>query len=284
MQQTRIIKVHERLRLELLAAKNYQEFLQIYCDKKRGGISYATLTKRAGFSSRAYVRETVLGRRRLTLPASLKFSLGMKLSADWKEYFHCLAALDCKDFLPDQTPAEIQEKLKMLTGRLKQIRKPRTQKSERPDLADQVLRIQDFPLIYAAIGIDDEQVTVADVVNRTGVDRKIVESSLQKMKKLGLILFEGQHITPLDNHFVLSEAGRSRFARELFLSAIRALSHQCNEDFSSKEKLFHQSFLCVQKKDLPALKKQLDETILHFVNQALNNDGDKIVRILVALT
>jgi uncharacterized protein (TIGR02147 family) len=271
----------EGLRKKLLEAKNYREFLQTYCNKKIGGVSYSTLASRAGFSSRAHVRETVLGKRRMTLSASLKFVSGMKLSTEWQEYFKYLLALDYPEFLPNRNQIEIQDKLKLLSIRLKQSKKKRRNVLGRPDLADQILRIPHFPLIYAAIGIEGEDITIEKISTRTGLETNVILSSLKNMANLGLIVQTKASVRPLENHLALSEAGRSVLARELFISSLKDLRRASELDFESKEKLFHQSFFCVQKSMLTKLKKELNETILEFVSNSLDPDGDHVVQILV---
>lgn len=275
--------IQNKLSKELLEAKNYKEFLQVFCNKKIGGLSYSNLAKRSGFSSRAYLREIVLGHRKMSSKSAVKIIKGMKLTQDWGLYFSYLLALDYPELMPELTANELILKIKKMAKMLKLNTLKIKNVTGDIKLSEEILKIPNFALIYAAIGLDSSEITPNIIATRTDLNLKEVKVSLSLMENLGLINISSQNICSTENHLFLSEAGKSKIVQQFFISALLNLKKEAERSFDSNEKLFHQSYLCVKKSKLKTLKQELNKKVLDFVNDNLDSDGDKVISVVLGL-
>lgn len=275
------IRKYEEIRLRLLKATSYQEFLQVYCES---GVSYSALGKRSGFSSRAYVREIVLGRRRLTLPSVMKFAAGMGLTATWKDYFLHLCALENPEFIQKRTAEEVRARLANIANKLSREKKRhQVENKESEDLADKVLQIPMFPLVFALIA--GRETTIDRVAVQVKSSLETVKRSVEKMQALKLLEYdrESGRINGKDTHLSLTHVGKSRLASHFYLVSLDDAKGQVFRSFNSDDKLFHQSYFCVPQDKMQELKKELRELILRFVDENIDFSGDKVARLMVSL-
>lgn len=62
--------------------------------KKSKPLSYAEFARRAGFSSRAFARELLIGKRRITASTFAQIAKALGLKGAWKDYFQTLVMIE----------------------------------------------------------------------------------------------------------------------------------------------------------------------------------------------
>lgn len=106
----------------LLSFDNYRDFLKFFLKPSgevRKPLSYAEFSRRAGFASRAFPRDVILGARSITSDTLPKFIKGMGLTGEWRDYFSLLVQKDLAKANSNELQ-KIETKLLRLCLRLKQ--------------------------------------------------------------------------------------------------------------------------------------------------------------------
>lgn len=270
--------------VQLLAAPDYRTFLQEYCELTP--LSFAALARRSGFASRAYVREVIEGKRRLTVLSVGKFSTGLHLRGDWKPYFRLLVARTEKDSCPEGwSSARIERQLEILRAKIEGKRSRRAVKND-PDLVDSYLKVPYFLEIYAASGEIGSGSSLNEIQLRTGLDSRVLKSSLSKMEKLGVFVRDQakERFLPTDFHIAISAAERSEYFRRAYVKGLELARKGATHDLGSPEKLFFQSTFCVRVNDLPILKQRLRKLLDEFVESSIDGSGERVVNLITALS
>lgn len=275
---------NDRFAEELLAAPDYRGFLKLCCRNSRRSVSYSAFARRAGYSSRSYVRDVIEGKRRLTPLAIPKFARAAELTGEWKEYFRLLVAMTEKDARPEGWSRErVASRLGALRDRIRSRRFRRSVTGDKK-LTDRLLTIPHFVEIYTALGIVGERTSVAKVAQRTGLTREALSGSLEKIEQESLVTWDrdADTLTPHDFHLSLTHASQSQRFKSLYQQSLRNAAKESSQDLASLEKLFHQSVFLARKSDLAKMKSELREVLLKYVDSRMDTQGDHVVTLVAA--
>lgn len=264
----------------LATAGNYREFIHTWIEERSrvGRFGFASIARVGGFKSRAFPRDVVLGKKRLT-PRSLgKFTKGLGLPVDLAEVFRILVALeepDCR--APREDVGRIERSLSFHRRRLLS----RTgihikQESQAKIFEDDLMRI------YASLGTEKDGASLQDVILRSRLPEISARMGIDRLLKLGIATWQKDRIYPNESFIVLESLQKSmpfqrRYERSCHRAAKAAESH-----FDSPNKLFLTSAISIREVDLPRLKQELRKILTQFLETAETAEGDRVVELLTA--
>lgn len=267
----------------LLEASDYRDFLKrsFDClrDRKRG-FTYAGFVRKAGFSSRSFPRDVVLGKKRLTFESATRFANALGLRADLKSYFIFLVARDEPELqLPETGDGEIQESLKKLRKRLL------SKFSEiRAEGTPRIYRHKEWLEIYAALGSKESGATLAQVCSRTHLSRSCCRGVLEEMNQAQLVTYDQRtsRYFMRDGHLIFKKLGKDQDFKRWYLQCLEEARTEARQAFQAPESLFFNTVFSISRANLSILKEELRELLLRFVDSAEEPDGDTIARLSLA--
>jgi hypothetical protein len=265
----------------LLSSTNYRSFMKLafaYYLQRNTKFGYSWFARRAGFVSRSFPRDVLLGKRRITQNALQCFLRGFELQGEAAEYFRLLVALDEKDLLPEpMSQKKIRLMLEMAGSRLQKIISP-----EAPDHVAYTDRL--WPFFYAALG---EKGTAESVATKLGMAIDDCKPILEKMERYGVLGSDakqpGTYIC-LSPHLVFEQLGKSLEFRDFFFESMLRCARRAKADFSAIDSIYVHSTLSLSKSVLEEHGSKLREHLLKFVDGAENPEGDVIWEIVLAAT
>lgn len=275
----------------LLGAKSYRDFLSLFFDENpallgfgilRKPLSYAEFSRRAGFASRAFIRDILLGKKRVTLSNFDKIVRGLKLNAQQRDFFRALVALEEPDFRGPPYGRTEDALLKQMA----KIRKSHHLKKINQEIAssEDILKSADVSVVFAASGTEQNGASFAEIIGRCGLTPNQVKNALQALLSSELISFRNDRYYPCSSHVAFERLGGDEFFRKDFLRTVASLKRRFETNPQNDICLFLASTFCVAKSQLPALKESLNQTLLQFISSAEDSAGDSIVELVVGLT
>ncbi|MGE0631099.1 MAG: TIGR02147 family protein [Pseudobdellovibrionaceae bacterium] len=271
---------------KLVKAPDYRAFLGEYFSfvdpVKKRPISFAEFGRKAGFQSRSYPRDVTVGKRRLTAKTLPQFAHALGLSAEWREYFRLLVALDEPDVIFEAWSKDrIQEKLKILRKNL--LRKTPRMNWTDSRKSSSLFKIPHLAKIYAALGAVGVGATLEEIYQRTGLNAKVVSAALEEMKHVGIAKDLTNGRWTADTFHFSAMGSKDQFFKALYQNSLEEAKKASDQYISSNEHLFFTSSVCVQKSDLLKMKKELQDVLLKYVDDAENPDGDRVVNLSCGL-
>lgn len=244
-------------------------------------MSLSDLARAAGFG-RGFPGDVISGKRRLTLKSCQAFERALELPAPGRKLFRLLVAREERDLFPDLSPAAIE---KAIT----RIREMPWNRSHREAAVPRASRDRDMLsdpkvlAVYAAAGSPEHGALLEEIRSRTGLqdaEAKVVVSDLQR---IGLLAERGGRIHPTDFHLFLKGPGKDEFVLKVFRQACMLATQRAREALESEREMFFASSFCVDERRMPELKAALRKTVLRFVDESIDPEGSRVVRLLTAL-
>jgi uncharacterized protein (TIGR02147 family) len=174
--------------LKLAESEDYRSFMRILIEERtRLGfpLSYADISDYAGFKSRSFPRDVILGNKRITLRSLAKFVRGLRLDKDCAALFVALVERESSDCRSErQSIRAVEQKVQRCRSRI-----ARLGKVSQPE-ADVLLNSTTLPKVYAAlrqVRPGDTQLTIS---RRCRLKKEDVENSLQRLLAAGLAVFD----------------------------------------------------------------------------------------------
>jgi len=265
---------------ELNRVRSAGDFLTAAVQARRrihSSFGYAQLARKAGFSSRGYVRDLALGTKKFT-PASLKkVSLALNLDPLEREFFLCLGALQ-----RTEGSSELVAKIEKLRTRiLGERRSPSIRQNE------SFFRTPSWPYIYAALGsITGEGVVLAEVARLARCSVKECDLALRDM--LSRALVERNSVTgrwrALNPHLLIQGIKEAGAFTEFYRASLLMLSARIDEAMAREDSLIHGSVFSVRRDRMPALKRELQVLLTRYADESEDSEGDALATLLCALT
>lgn len=266
----------------LLKAKNSEEFLALAFDalkKSNPRIGFAQLARRMGFSSRSFVRQLVLGQRRLNLTNYKQVASGFKLNAEATRYLGLLIESECEKntSIRKKLPTELKhtrEKLsKSLSKNVKSVKQ------------NHVIGYEKWPLIYAALGSQEKGRSLSDIIKLTGEPHSVCDEILEKLVVNGLARkcsFTSVYF-PSDDIIHLGELGHDKIFQRFFRENLNRNLIRLEREFNHPMSLFYSSAFSVKKADLPDLTKALQDVLEKYMVENETAEGDEIAVLSATL-
>lgn len=277
------IEVISKLAVE---SQTYREFLQqifIYGKKFEPSLSQARVSDRAGFSSRSLLSQITTGKRRPTSQAIIKISKALAITGKTRECFELLIYLEHQDLDPSN------RKLDQLKERLVKVRWQLSHDlSTKPELKESSAAIlfssAESMKVFASLGTVEKGATIDEIISRTRLPKNLVQ------KNLNLFLSHKIINQNQDRYFVNTDSldyaqiGEVESFRKRFQTSAQALAKRAfQSSLESGSELFFLSTIPVRKNQLPELKLRLKQTIIDFLDQAQDDNGDSITEVFIAL-
>lgn len=269
----------------LVASNTYRDFLKkafLELKKQNPRFNYAFFARKAGFSSRSHPKDVAEGYRRMTPAAFAKFSKALGLQGDSKNCFSYLVGLEEPDFQPEiYSKKEILEKLSKVKNRLR----ARLEMQKGSQISD-LYKITHWQEVYAALGTPENGASLGDVTMRTGLSISTCQTSLQRMCEIHLVRLNSElnRYYPKNLHIAFDKLGQDQFFKSGYLDMATALQKDARDNFEKQDRLFFSSAFSIKKTDLPKARKALREVLLQYVADLEDDEGDKIARLVVAIS
>lgn len=267
--------------LALLQAANYREFIRL-CMQGAGSsrpLSFAELSRRAGFSSRSYPSDVVSGYRRITAASLPGFIKALKLKGDLKNYFVLLVSREETDLQPlGLAKEQVNKNLAKVRERLQSRFEGSAETSEK------VYSHKYWLEIYAALGDPTSGASLAEILTKTKIAKTECAEALLKMTEAGLVRQEprSQRYFAVENHISFDELGGAGFFRKHFISSLQELSRQATEEsFSKQDRLFLTSVFSISQDRAEEFRKELRDLMVRFVDSSENPKGDSVAKLVV---
>ncbi|MBL7672421.1 MAG: hypothetical protein JNM39_18225 [Bdellovibrionaceae bacterium] len=275
----------------LLGAKSYRDFLAMFFSKDHGAsvgqthrrtLSYAEFSRRAGFSSRSYIRDILLGKKRVNLSNFEKIAVGLKLTSHQREFFRALVTLEEPGFRVRTTlgPEAI------LAKQILKIRKSCRLKRLSKDKLDVkgLLDSAEVALVFASTGTEIQGASHDEIEGRCKLGQTLVKNALQALIRSDLVSARDGRFFPCSAHVAFERLGGDEFFRHDFLRTVASLKRKFENQPNQSTSLFLASTFCVCESQLPALKESLSQVLFHFISGAEDSQGDTVVELVVGLT
>jgi transcriptional regulator with XRE-family HTH domain len=262
-------------------AKNYRDFLRAYLDER--SINLSDLARLTGFA-RGFPSDVISGRRRLTARTYPAFEKALKIPASGRKLFRLLVAIEEPDIFYD-----LKMSPDLLCEAVENLRKSAWIKSRRDLATREVPFIENLGQnphimsVFAAAGLPGQAASIEQIQKKTQLTRQEVQSSLSALQNSGLIRRIEDLYEPVELHLFLKAFDQSEAITALFQRSCLHASKRSSIAMGSNEELFFASSFCIDSGRLPELKNALRETILKFVDEAMNSDGDRVIQLITAL-
>lgn len=268
----------------LLESENYRDFisrfltLKIKSHKKYG---YSHLARQAGFASRSFPRDIVMGRKNITLFSINKFIRGMSLDSDLSQYFRYLVEIKHENCRQKQVTDQQLEKAR---NNLKSRLVSRNQKKTAEDFKKaNAYEYFQSPKVYAALGPLDLGATLKEIIHRTQLDENTVALILNKLIEDKIIKKIKNKFYAIENHLDLTGLGQSEVFKNFYLQCLEEALRQARLNFNTDNALHFVTAFSINRKDLPALKENLKSLLLQYVDQNEDSKGDYVTKITCSL-
>ncbi|OFZ47545.1 MAG: hypothetical protein A2381_10165 [Bdellovibrionales bacterium RIFOXYB1_FULL_37_110] len=268
-------KRKEDLQKLLLECKSYDEFLRkafSYLQKENKIFNYSELARRGGFPSRSYVRQLILGQKHITWHSLEGICQAFDLTGLSKKYF--IVLWEISNIKNKEKKIKYHSKLAGLT---KQIQGKKTQ------IDTSMYELEDWPLIYASLGSEQEGASLVNIQQRSKLDLKQCVLILKLLEEKGVARQVNSHYFPISNHIALNELGGDQFFKKYFIKKLEALKKRAEKYFTSEQDLFFQSTTCIPLKKIKQFRQDLRELLLEYIDTIESADGDTTVSLLVSM-
>lgn len=266
---------------KLLKSKSYREFLKILIldpPNRRGEM--AKVSRRAGFSSRSYLSELLSGKKGVSQDGLTRLKSALKLPKSWGQFLDSLVWLEHPEVCPKNfTPELVKIRIIQLKNEIKNQFESETIEKK---VSLQLLRPQVFQ-VYAALGSVNKGARFDDILNRTKLDKHVVQKALSQ-------LIESEAVSKVqENYFAFTnkaDALNLKNQKDL-VELIRLISidlqKKRHDIVKSPSSLTIYSAFSVQKSKMMALKARLREAILEVMDEFQDDSGDQVEQLFVNL-
>ena len=274
-------EISEQAWASVRAAEDYRAFLKLYLDVR--GQKLSDLARAAGFG-RGFPGDVIAGKRRLTPKSYQAFEKALKVPPAGKRLFKLLVARDEEDVFPGVDRARISAEIEAAREKSWGPAHRRASGNEAPSLR-QVFRDPAAFAVYAASGKPGTGATIEEMQSRTQLGSAQVERALKGLLTAGLLVptEEANRFEPKDLHLFFKAEDSAGLLVDFFQRSALAASRKVNDSVKSDREMFFTSSFCVNEADLPALKIALRETVLKFVDGAIQSEGDRLVNLVTSL-
>lgn len=264
----------------LRKALNYRSFLKIYLKERK--LSASALALRAGFH-RSFLSHLLNGKRRITAKNSYAIEKVLQVPAKAKLFFRLLVALEEADLYPEIPRTSITMRLEDL--KKKSWSNPRRQTAPvDPSDVENIFLNPNIMTIFAACGEPQYPASLSTVIQRSRIKPELVARGLNDLIAAGLVKHdsEAQVFETTDIHLYLRLKNKNLVFESLMINAINETSRRLPTGIQSDEEFFFVSQLCIRRDNMPALKEGLRKLIIEFTDNAIDTNGDSIIKLFTA--
>lgn len=276
-----IFKLTQEAKSKLVNSGDFRSFIKTYMDlrsEQGRRYGYSDLSRNSGFVSRSFLRDVVVGSKKLTLDSLSKLNRGMGLSKELTQYFVYLVELELDTCRTDsKSTDEIRKHIKNLKSRILQKERTFLKKADDPFSTDHL------PKVFASLGKEETGATATEIITRTRLTNEAVHSALVKLEEMGLVIRKGTRYFSQIHHPSLQHLTESaHFKRFMKHNLSEALSH-IEQDYVKAHCLYFNSYFCISSKNAPRFKEELRSLLLKYVDESDEPEGDSVVSLTCTL-
>lgn len=272
----------------LLSVKSYREFLGAFFLKKASwdqpkALTFQEFSMRAGLASRSFLKDVIVGRKRLTPASFQKTILGLGLNKIWTEYLEALIGIEETMFqnrVLDQK--YFSKKLQVLKKRLR-LRKASQSVRTGSQIVEAFLD-ENFPEVYAALGTVENGNSLKQITRKVRLPEGQVKIILSRMAEVGLVVQQNDIYFPQVEALNVEELKTSYVFQRDFFRSLEKVKRRFQTQVSSDESLFLTQTFSVASKDLKRFKESLAHVIDDFVADSETPEGDTIAELTLGFT
>lgn len=270
---------------QLFQANNYREFIQLWLSsKKKSKINFSALTRKAGFSSRSFIKEVLEGKRNLTNKSLPKFLRAFDLKGREARLFECLVALEVPGVdLGFKNEEQITAEIK----RIKEIWKRKLDSANEPSAQNTHVRwafkIRYMSDIYAALGDFETGASLEEIKSRTDLPENLCHEVIEYLIENQAILKKRDRYYAQTINLDIFDLGNDESFKILYQEALMQLQRKAKTSLKSDREFFFHSAFSVKQSKLPEFKLRLKELALEFIDEAQEDNGDKVAKLTLGL-
>lgn len=265
----------------LFASRTYRELLRNWLEYRKSlgkPLKFSEISRHAGFASRSFPRDVLLGSKRLTLNSLHPMIRGLGLSGDLALLFQLLVEAehpDCR--IKGSSDEKIRSRLNHLRSRV--LKKGYLPKEK----AAGFFSHEQFPAVYAALGNSEQGATVREILARTRMPKPVVLQALNKLAELGVVERKGTAWRAGANHLNSTGLSDPKSFERFFKAAQARAADSMDRLFATQEALYFGTCFSVNARELPELKSRLRSLLMEYAEQAEVAEGDRVVTLTASL-
>jgi uncharacterized protein (TIGR02147 family) len=263
---------------KLAQAPDYRSFIKILIaerDRVGSPMSYADIADFAGFKSRSFPRDVILGVKSITLRSLPKFVRGLRLNRDCAALFVALVENEQPEC---RTGTESARKREQRLQRCRNILLRRG--SILPPESKSLLKKTILPKVYAALSQGTPGDSLDVIAKRAQLEEAEVNTCLNFLLERGIVATDKLRWYTRQGFLDFSCLTGEHGIQELFCACSQDAQKACvTEAFQNPQNLFLASCIRVPSKEMPALRSELRDLLARFLEQSENTDGDKVVTL-----
>lgn len=265
---------------DLVSSKDYRSFVKTYLKMKN--LNFSDFS-RAAQCTRAFTNQVLSNKRRLTAKSVYMFEQAFKLPLNAKKVFRLLVAKEESDLFPEMDRSKVDDQIKKLQMTIEaKSRKDFTE--EEYKLIDQKMEINHQAVsIFAACGDYNTGSSLEQLYQRTRLAENILIKNLDLLVKMNFLEKKDDLYFPVDMHVHLKTRMQSELFHKFIESALQSANSRLSQVTENSPEFFFSSQFCINESLLPVLKRELNETILKFVEDSVVSNGDRVVKVVTAL-
>lgn len=278
-----------KLTVALIASTDYREFLRHYLalgGRNGKAIGYAQFSRLAGFSSRSYPREVVLGKKRIS-PGSLSgFLKAFKIDSEVKEYFKLLVAIEESGVAKTiGSVDEIRSKLVRVRHDLENELNRKWFYSQPHPAIEKLLRFSSAQgRVRAALSGRSRARTPKEIARIAKITEETAKAILKLYVELGPVAKE----ETTDRYYRKAIIGLQNLAqipssKPYFMNVIEEMRKQIDQFYGTPLVGIGASYALVKTSDLTKIRTEIRDAVTRILNDYTTPDGDHAVTFLRAL-
>lgn len=238
---------------------------------------------RAANCTRAFTNQVLSNKRRLTAKSVYTFEQAFKLPSNAKKIFRLLVAKEEVDLFPEMDRSNLENQIRKLQMSIENKSRKDYSEADYTQI-DQNLEITHQAIsIFAACGDHDNGSTLDQLYQRTRLAENVLIKNIDILVKMNLLEKKGDLYFPINLHIYLQTKTSSELLNIVFKTAVNAATARLGHVTDEANEFFFASQFCINESHLPALKRELRETILKFVDDSLVSNGDRVAKVVTAL-
>jgi len=273
---------------DLIEVIDYREFLRLWLDQKaeaRGKkINYSALARKAGFSSRSFIKEVLEKKRRLTNKSIPKFLRAFDLKGREARFFECLVALEESDIdLGFKNQEQIYSEIARIKEKWRRKMNPASEDEKQLAGNQWAFKMRHVGEVYAALGDAQSGASLAEIRQRTELSAEICLEVIRFLLTRNAISQKNDRFFALNTNLDIFNLGSDESFRLQYREALLQLQRKSHQSLKSDHEFFFHSSFSVSQEKMPAFKKQLKELILEFLDDAQEDQGNKIAKLTMGM-
>jgi DNA-binding MarR family transcriptional regulator len=205
------------------------------------------------------------------------------LPVNAKKIFRLLVAKEEADLFPEMDRTNLENQIKKLQMSIESKTRKDYTETEFSQI-DKDLEITHQAIsIFAACGDHDTGSSIEQLYQRTRLAENVLTKNIDLLIKMNLLEKRENLYFPVNMHLYLQTKTQSEILNLIFKTAVNSATSRLGQMTDDSNEFFFASQFCIKESQLPALKRELRESILKFVDESLVSNGDRVVKVVTAL-